>query len=178
MMDRDAHILLHARPELAGGTGASADPTDFEAQWQEAARSLGLEAAMQPMLEPQAKAARAAEVQTLMEAGNHAAAVDLAWALAYDDPWNRDHTLDLALCLQHLGELDSACRFYSVALLLDPTDAYTLYRLGECLDGLGERDDARAVYLATLELAREDAAYSDVGQQALARLDALGDQGA
>ncbi len=177
MIDRDVHIPLHARPGSAGGAGAFADPADFEAQWQEAARSLGLEEAVQPLLEPQARAVLAAQVQALMEAGDHAAAVDLAWVLAYDDPWSRDHTLDLALCLQHLGELEPACRFYCVALVLEPADAYCLYRLGECLQGLGETQGARSVYLEALERSREDGVYAEVGQQAQARLDALDSQG-
>lgn len=173
MIDRDVHIPLHARPGLADGAGASANPVDIEAQWRAAARGLGLEEAVQPVLDPHARAVLTAQVQALMEAGDHAAAVDPAWVLAYDDPWNRDPALDLALCLQHLGELESACRFYSMALVLEPTDAYCLYRLGECLQGLGETEQARCVYLAAIELAREDVAYLETGQQAQAQLDAL-----
>jgi len=103
----------------------------------------------------------------------HAAAVDLAWLLVYSDPWDRDATLDLALCLQHLGELESACRFYGIALVIDATDAYCLYRIGECLESLGDLEQARDAYRAAIELSRQDPAYAEVAQQAQRQLDTL-----
>jgi tetratricopeptide (TPR) repeat protein len=162
MLDRDVPMLLHP-----------AASSDLEAQWAQAAGSLGLDAAADPVLEPQVKSALVAQMQALMETGDYAAALEPGWLLAYDDPWNRDHALDFALCLQHLGELESACRFYSTALLLDATDAYCLFRIGECLQGLQQREDARAAFLGALELAREDPAYAQVGQEAAQRLDAM-----
>jgi tetratricopeptide (TPR) repeat protein len=165
MIDRDTPVPLHP----------AASP-DLEAQWLEAARSLGLDVSAEPVLEPQVKSALAAQMQSLMEAGDYAAALELGWLLAYDDPWNREHALDFALCLQHLGELESACRFYSTALLLDARDAYCLFRIGECLQGLGQREEARAAFLAALELAREDPTYVHVGQEAVQRLDALSEE--
>jgi tetratricopeptide (TPR) repeat protein len=162
MLDRDVPMPLHP-----------AASSDLEAQWAQAAGSLGLDAAADPVLEPQVKSALVAQMQALMEAGDYAAALEPGWLLAYDDPWNRDHALDFALCLQHLGELESACRFYSTALLLDATDAYCLFRIGECQQGLQQREDARAAFLGALELAREDPAYAQVGQEAAQRLDAM-----
>jgi tetratricopeptide (TPR) repeat protein len=162
MLDRDVPMPLHP-----------AASSDLEAQWAQAAGSLGLDAAADPVLEPQVKSALVAQMQALMETGDYAAALEPGWLLAYDDPWNRDHALDFALCLQHLGELESACRFYSTALLLDATDAYCLFRIGECLQGLEQREDARAAFLGALELAREDPAYAQVGQEAAQRLDAM-----
>ena len=162
MLDRDVPMPLHP-----------AASSDLEAQWAQAAGSLGLDAAADPVLEPQVKSALVAQMQALMETGDYAAALEPGWFLAYDDPWNRDHALDFALCLQHLGELESACRFYSTALLLDATDAYCLFRIGECLQGLEQREDARAAFLGALELAREDPAYAQVGQEAAQRLDAM-----
>jgi tetratricopeptide (TPR) repeat protein len=162
MLDRDVPMPLHP-----------AASSDLEAQWAQAAGSLGLDAAADPVLEPQVKSALVAQMQALMETGDYAAALEPGWLLAYDDPWNRDHALDFALCLQHLGELESACRFYSTTLLLDATDAYCLFRIGECLQGLQQREDARAAFLGALELAREDPAYAQVGQEAAQRLDAM-----
>ena len=162
MLDRDVPMPLHP-----------AASSDLEAQWAQAAGSLGLDAAADPVLEQQVKSALVAQMQALMETGDYAAALEPGWLLAYDDPWNRDHALDFALCLQHLGELESACRFYSTALLLDATDAYCLFRIGECLQGLQQREDARAAFLGALELAREDPAYAQVGQEAAQRLDAM-----
>jgi tetratricopeptide (TPR) repeat protein len=162
MLDRDVPMPLHP-----------AASSDLEAQWAQAAGSLGLDAAADPVLEPQVKSALVAQMQALMETGDYAAALEPGWLLAYDDPWNRDHALDFALCLQHLGELESACRFYSTALLLDATDAYCLFRIGECLQGLEQREDSRAAFLGALELAREDPAYAQVGQEAAQRLDAM-----
>jgi len=167
MLDRDVPMPLHP-----------AASSDLEAQWAQAAGSLGLDAAADPVLEPQVKSALVAQMQALMETGDYAAALEPGWLLAYDDPWNRDHALDFALCLQHLGELESACRFYSTALLLDATDAYCLFRIGECLQGLDQREDARAAFLGALELAREDPAYAQVGQEAAQRLDAMREEDA
>jgi tetratricopeptide (TPR) repeat protein len=165
MLDRDAHLPLHP----------AASP-DLQAQWLETARSLGLDAGAEPLLEPEMKSALGAQMQALMEAGDYAAAVEPGWLLVYDDPWNRDHALDFALCVQHLGELESACRFYSTALLLDARDAYCLFRIGECLQGLDQREDARAAFLGALELAREDPAYAQVGHEAAQRLDAMNEE--
>ena len=167
MLDRDVPMPLHP-----------AASSDLEAQWAQAAGSLGLDVAADPVLEPQVKSALVAQMQALMETGDYAAALEPGWLLAYDDPWNRDHALDFALCLQHLGELESACRFYSTALLLDATDAYCLFRIGECLQGLDQREDARAAFLGALELAREDPAYAQVGQEAAQRLDAMREEDA
>ncbi len=160
----------------AGRLGAFAGPADPLVQWHEAARSLGLDEAAQPLLGDEAKAGLATQLRALMEAGEYAAARELAWLLAFEDPWDRDRALDLALCLQHQGDLASACRFYSTALLLDPTDAYCLYRIGECLQGLGEREDARAVYRAAVDQARADPACAEVAQHAERRLDELQDR--
>lgn len=147
---------------------------DAREPWLSAARSLGLEETVQALLPEDVRHALVAQMQAFMDDGNYEAALEPGWLLVYDDPWNRDHALDFALCLQHLGELESACRFYSIALLTDATDAYCLYRMGECLQALEAFDDARAVFQAAIDAAREDEAYAVVGRQAEERLDALG----
>lgn len=148
---------------------------DAQEQWLDAVQSLGLdpEIAAGDLLTDEVRTLLADQMRAFMDSQDHEAALEPGWLLVYDDPWNRDFALDFALCLQHLGELESACRFYSTALLLDATDAYCLFRIGECLESLGDLEEARAAFQGALELAREDAMYAQVGQQAEQRLDTL-----
>lgn len=146
---------------------------DAETQWLSTAQSLGLDEPAADLLPDEVKAAFVTQMHAFMEAGDYRAALEPGWLLVYDDPWNRDCALDFALCLQHLDELEAACRFYSTALLLDATDAYCLYRIGECLQTLGDLEDARAAFQGAVELSRDDAAFEAVRQQAEQRLDEL-----
>lgn len=148
---------------------------DAQEQWLNAVQSLGLdpEVAAGDLLTDEVRALLAGQMQAFMDSGNFEAALEPGWLLVYDDPWNRDFALDFALCLQHLGELESACRFYSTALLVDATDAYCLFRIGECLEGLGDLEDARAAYEEAVELSREAPAYEATGQLAAQRVNEL-----
>ena len=176
---RDAQVLPTGWPDavhpaVAGGPDHEAEPESAESPWRRAARSLGLDEAASSLLPEAARTLLVAQMHALMEAGDYEAALEPGWLLAYDDPWNRDHALDFALCLQHLGDIQSACRFYSTALLLEAADPYCLYRLGECLEALGELDDAREVLFAAIDESRDNPAYLEVRQHAEQRLGALG----
>lgn len=176
MIDREGPWPFQTDPQHLGGAGLQMDPQNQQAQWRDAARRLGLEDATEALLPEEVKPVLVAQMQAFMEAGDYEAALEPGWLLAYDDPWNRDHALDFALCLQHLGDLESACRFYGMALLMDATDAYCLYRLGECLQALGELQEARATFQAAIDLSREDDACGEVRQHAQRCLDALDTQ--
>lgn len=163
-------------PAFDPSSGGS-DDSSAERQWLAAVQALGLQEPLDPILPPETRDALREEVQAQMAAGDYQAALRAAWALAYDDPLHRDDTLDFALCLQHVGDLPAACRFYATALVMDPTDAYCIYRLGECLETLGEVEEAREAYLAAVEMARmQDSGSdsdSDVVRHAEQRLAAL-----
>ncbi len=142
-----------------------------EAQWREALHSLGIEEDAEPLLDAAAEALLMQALQAAMAAEDYSAALEPAWLLAYADPWNRDHALALALCLQHRGDWASACRFYGIALMLDATDAYCAFRIGECLGELGEVDDAMDAFRSAIELSWADPAFAEVRAQAQLRLD-------
>lgn len=171
----DADGVFPRQPDVALASAVGAQGMGGHAEiardhWLAAARSLGLDEAAEGLLTEEVEQALQAQMQDFMAAQDYEAALEPGWLLVYGDPWNRDHALDFALCLQHLGELESACRFYSTALLLDASDAYCLYRLGECLRTLGHHEDARALWLAAIESSFEDEAYAETRQQAEQRL--------
>ncbi len=163
---------------MADPPAAAPDPAAAMDQWLDAVRSLGIHPQAGDVLPAEAKAALVARRQAFMEAGDYESALDPAWLLAYDDPMDRDHALEFALCLQHLGDMASACRFYSAALLMEPTDAYCLYRLGECLQSLGDLEEARSLFAAAIDLCRDETGYAEVREQARLRLDESAGEGA
>ncbi len=110
--------------------------------------------------------------------GRHADALDDAVFLVSNDPWARHHHLALACCLQHLGQHESAGRFYAQAFLMDATDALCVYRLGECLGALGDLPEAREAFEAAVKLSWQDPEQVTVREQAQARLDQLVGMGA
>jgi tetratricopeptide (TPR) repeat protein len=151
----------------------SVESQEADRQWREAAHSLGLEAFDEPLLPQALKAPLAQQLREAMEQEDYATALDLGWVLVYGDPTDRDSTLDFALCLQHLGETESAVRFYGTALLLDPSDPYCIFRLGECLETLGQAEEACEAYRSAIELSWADAAFEEIRQHAQARLEAV-----
>lgn len=57
-----------------------------------------------------------------------------------------------ALSLQQLKQLEFAGRHFSYAFALDPSDAASAYRLGECLAALGYTVEAHDALLAAQQL--------------------------
>lgn len=105
--------------------------------------------------------------------GRFEGALDHAAFVAQHNPWERRYLFVFALCLQHLGDLEAAARFYGEALLLDATDAVCAYRIGECLGAVGELDDAREAFEMAVKLSWLDAQGVEVREQAQRRLDEL-----
>ncbi len=105
-------------------------------------------------------------------------ALEDAVFLVTNDPWSRHHHLALACCLQHLGQHESAGRFYAQAFLMDATDAMCVYRLGECLGALGDLPEAREAFESAVKLSWLDPEQAVVREQAQARLDQLVGMGA
>lgn len=112
-------------------------------------------------------------VHGAIEAGDHSGAVEEAFVLVSNDPWNRDHQIALATCLHHLGQFEDAGRCYLIAWVLDATDALSAYRIGECLGALEHFSDARDAFAAAIKLSWLDDRYADVREHAQRRLEEL-----
>jgi predicted Zn-dependent protease len=79
------------------------------------------------------------------------------------------------MCLVHLEEDMPAAMAFSQALMLDPSNAASAFRLAETLERLGEGEKAAQGYRATVQLAQEDIErYHHLRELAEARLHAMG----
>lgn len=97
--------------------------------------------------------------------------------LTYHDHRRYAFHLGMASCLQRLGRLRDAIRFYASAALIELGLARPQLHIAECLLGLGEVAEARAVLDLAGRQAGEDEA--DVRERALALLavvDARGEE--
>src|SRR5262245_47083427 len=93
-----------------------------------------------------------AQACDLIGAEEFSQALDHTVFLVTHQPWDRRFLFSYALCLQSLGDVESAARFYSHAYVLDATDAACAYRIGECLEFLGQIPEAREAYKAAIDL--------------------------
>lgn len=135
--------------------------------------TAGLELVLEPTLPAAQMEAMYRRVWQAIQAGDPAAAVDEAFILASNDPWERDYLLALAHCLHHQGDYEQAGHFYGLAFLLDATDALCAYRIGECLGALEEFPEAREAFDAAVRLSWLDPGYAEVRDYAQQRLDEL-----
>jgi tetratricopeptide (TPR) repeat protein len=81
----------------------------------------------------------------------------------------------LGLCLQDEGRIADALRHYSLAYLLDASDAACAFRMGECLAAAGQTEAARESFEAVKLLCALPSNSPELGswaQQALERLNA------
>jgi tetratricopeptide (TPR) repeat protein len=78
-----------------------------------------------------------------------------------------------ALLCERANELVEALTYYDEALQHEPNDAYLHYGAGNVRRTLGQRDSARAAFLNSLELGRQQADDDIIGiaSSALAALD-------
>ena len=100
-------------------------------------------------------------------------ALELGHFLVTHQPWDRRFVFAFAICLQQLGDFESAARHFSEAYTMDVTDAGCAYRIGECMEVLGHHEDAREAYKAALDLSFLGAGLPEVRDAAQARLDSL-----
>lgn len=114
-----------------------------------------------------------AETCESIEAEAFNQALDTAFFLVTHQPWDRRFQFTYALCLQQLGDAESAARHYSQAYAFDPTDAGCAYRIGECLESLGHIEEAKEAYKAALDLSFQGEGLPDLRDAAQARLDGL-----
>jgi Flp pilus assembly protein TadD len=117
-----------------------------------------------------------AEACDRIEAEEFSQALDLTVFLVTHQPWDRRFHFVFALCLQHLGDYESAARHYSQAYTLDATDAGCAYRIGECLEALGQMEEAREAYKAALDLSFGGQGLPELRDAAQARLDFINSQ--
>ena len=152
--------------------GTTQDLTGAQSVLQ-ALTHLGAQPLTEPTLDDGQLAALYESVCQDIEAGRCADALDDAFVLVANDPWERAFLLALAWCLHHLGQWESAGGFYSVALMLDATDALCAFRIGECLVAMGEAVQAREAFEAAITLSALDERYAPVCQEARQALLAL-----
>lgn len=93
--------------------------------------------------------------------------------LVSQEPWDRRFHMAYAFALQHLGQYESAGRFYSNAYGMDATDAVCALRIGECLGALNEFEEAREAFDAALKLSWKTPEFEDVREKAQGYLDHL-----
>lgn len=93
-------------------------------------------------------------------------AVALWSDLAVYMPGQAGAQFGLALSLQQEGQTEMAGRHFSYAYALDPSDAATAFRLGECLLALGYPNDAREALLAAQQLCELPHNRPEIGQMA------------
>lgn len=98
-------------------------------------------------------------------------ATDAFGELAQRVPDQHRIQFGFALCLQHHGMVDDALRHYSLAFVLDPSQAACAYRLGECLFATGDLEAAREAMLTAIELAVIEGNDPNVGLYARQALD-------
>lgn len=74
------------------------------------------------------------------------------------------------LCLQHEGRYQLALSEFAIASLLNPSDAATALRLGECLDLLGHAAEAKDALEDALKLCQVPGTDPRIREWAEARL--------
>lgn len=139
---------------------------------------VALEQMPESDLSPAQRDAMYRRVWRAIQAGDHAGAVEEAFALAGSDPWERNYLLALACCLHHLEDYEQAAQVYGLAFLLDATDALCAYRIGECLGALSHFEDAREAFESAIRLSWLEPRQDAVREQAQQRLDELARLGA
>jgi Flp pilus assembly protein TadD len=83
---------------------------------------------------------------------DHPDAADLWSALVMAMPGEAACHFGFGLALQRVQQPELAGRHFSYACALDPSDAASAYRLGECLLALGWTSDAHDALLAAQQL--------------------------
>jgi type III secretion system low calcium response chaperone LcrH/SycD len=112
-----------------------------------------------------------AEAYDRVEREEFSEALDYAAFLVTHEPWDRRFQFVFAMCLQQLGDYESAARHYSEAYVLDATDAACAYRLGECLEVLGQYEEAKEAYKAAIDLSFAGDGLPELREVAQQRLD-------
>ena len=79
----------------------------------------------------------------LCDKGDFHHALPVALQLALHNPSNYRYPFIAGACLQRLGRHEQAALMYALACDVNPDDAASAYRLGECLIAAKRPDDAR-----------------------------------
>ena len=107
----------------------------------------------------------------LMADGDMIGATDAFGELAQRVPDQHRIQFAFALCLQHHGLVDEAMRHYSLAFILDPSQAACAYRMGECLFATRALEAAREAMLTAIELSAIEGNDPDIATYAQQALD-------
>lgn len=68
------------------------------------------------------------------------------------DPYDFRFQFGYALCLHQLGQVADAAKHYGLAWMLDPSDAGSAFRLGECHAALGDHEAAAEAFHTAIAL--------------------------
>ncbi len=153
--------------------GARSLSKDLVSQAQDALQELRLALGLTPTSpEPDA----AALIKDYEQACEHLAQGRMEQARAQFEglvqaaPFEQRFQFGLGLCLQDAGLLADAMRHYTVAYVLDASDAACAFRMGECLAQAGLTDEAREAFEASKALSALPRNAAEVGQMAAAAL--------
>ncbi len=105
-----------------------------------------------PEPEPERMAVLWQQAQAALQTGDGDKALSTWGELVAMRPGEPSFQFGYAMALQALDQLAFAGRHYAYAYALDPTDAATAFRLGECLAALGETLEAHDALLAAQQL--------------------------
>lgn len=89
------------------------------------------------------------------------------------NPYEFRYQFAYGLCLHQLGQVADAARHYGLAWMLDPSDAGTAFRLGECHAALGDRAAAAEALETAIELCQPPNMQPDIRVAAEAALQRL-----
>lgn len=102
-------------------------------------------------------------------------ALELLLYVVVHDPYDFRFQFGYALCLHQLGQVADAARHYGLAWMLDPSDAGSAFRLGECHAALGDHDAAAEAFHTAIALCNPPHLQSEIrlaSEAALQRLHA------
>jgi Flp pilus assembly protein TadD len=73
-------------------------------------------------------------------------ALDPMLYVVVHNPYEFRYQFAYGLCLHQLGQVADAAKHYGLAWMLDPSDAGTAFRLGECHAALGDQEAAAEAF--------------------------------
>lgn len=90
------------------------------------------------------------------DAGEFTHALEVAVLLSALKPSEPRFHFLAGMCMQKLAQLELAARYFAQVLLLDPSHAFSAFRLGECLYALGQPQKAIELFELVTDLSRGD----------------------
>jgi len=105
--------------------------------------------------------------------GDFRHALPVALQLALHDPANYRYPFIAGACLQRLGQPEPAALMYALACDVNPDDAASAYRLGECLIAASRPDEAKSFLHKAVDLSYGKFHCRELQERARKKLEAL-----